>query len=433
MDRKPPPEPCIGRFAFLIHPTCLDDLYACGPGAFARLTAGQQINWQRWITSWSQRHHEPGIAYHLPSMRSHAGGFVEGWLIGIPLTPQQMMRLRVREREVLLDQCLEIARDLEVDMLGLGAFTSIVSRAGSDLVGRGVNITTGNSLTAMAAAESLRMMARRHGRDLARDEVAVVGAAGSVGRLACKRLARSSGRLTLFGNPANPGSLRKLRALAGELCRDALLRIAEGELGGLAATLLPFSHRLVDACRAALAAPGADTHCALLERVQGLAWQARVPAPVAVTTDLAGELPRIPFVVSATSQGSGFIDASMLAPGAIVCDAARPADVVANIRDARPDVCVYEGGLMHLPEAVTFGRRNVVGCEPGTGLACLSETIVLTMSGERRDFSIGAEPPLQDAERVFRLARLHGFEVAIPDTVPAPAAGVRATPLEHAQ
>jgi hypothetical protein len=36
----------------------------------------------------------------------------------------------------------------------------------------------------------------------------MISAAGSVGRLACKRLATECHRLTLFGNPANPGSLQ---------------------------------------------------------------------------------------------------------------------------------------------------------------------------------------------------------------------------------
>ena len=63
--------------------------------------------------------------------------------------------------------------------------------------------------------------------------VVVSGAAGSVGRLASKNLALDCGRLTLFGNPANPASMQKLKTLAGELYHDALLRLIAGSISGV--------------------------------------------------------------------------------------------------------------------------------------------------------------------------------------------------------
>lgn len=408
-------EPCLGRYAFLIHPTSLEDLYASGPTAFSRFTPGQRQNWERWIASWSQRRYEPGIAYHLPVLRSQAGGYVEGWLIAIPLTPSQMMRLKPQDKKHLLDQCVEVAKDLEVDMLGLGAFTSIISRSGTDIVGSGVNVTTGNSLTGMAAAEGLKIAARRVGKDLARGHVGIIGAAGSVGRLACKRLAMDCQRLTLFGNPTNPGSVQKLKALAGELYQDGIERLHNGFASGIGAPLLPFVHSIQGAYQNSVQDRNAETlvrlHDCIAEHTQG----AGLEPPITTTLDLDGELPRMGFVVSATSQGKAFIDADVLAHGAVVCDAARPADVVADIRELRPDVFVYEGGLMRLPQAVSFGRRNVIGCEPGINLACLSETIVLAMSGIRRDVSVGAEPSFAEAQEIFRLAHHHGFEVFVPE------------------
>jgi len=415
MDTTKQAEPCLGRYAFLIHPTSSEDLYASGPSAFANLTARQRANWERWIASWSQRRYEPGIAYHLPVLRSRAGGYVEGWLVAIPLTPSQLMRLKPQDRRELLDKCVQVAKELEVDMLGLGAFTSIISRSGVDIAGQGVNVTTGNSLTAMVAAESLKLAARQMGKDLSRAHVGIIGAAGSVGRLACKHLASLCHGLTLFGNPTNPGSLQKLKALAGEVYQDAIARLHNGALSGIAGQLLPYTRALHQAYTASVTHRSPETLCRLHDSVAGAARNAGSAPPIAVSIDLAGELPRMGCVVSATSQGKAFIDASVLAPGAVVCDAARPADVVADIRASRPDVFVYEGGLVRLPQPVTFGRRNVIGCQPGINLACLSETIVLAMSGIRRDYSIGAEPSLADAEEVFRLAQRHGFEVFVPE------------------
>jgi predicted amino acid dehydrogenase len=415
MDKPKSAEQCLGRYAFLIHPTSLEDLYASGPAAFSGLTPTQRQRWERWIASWSQRRYEPGIAYHLPALHSRAGGYVEGWLIANPLTPAQMMRLKPQDRERLLGQCVGLARELEVDMLGLGAFTSIISRSGSDLVGCGVNLTTGNSLTAMVAAESLRIAARKTGKDLARERTGVIGAAGSVGRLACKRLALTCPSLTLFGNPSNPGSMHKLKALAGELYQDGVERARNGAACGIGGRLLPFVPAIEEACRASISHRGPETLAGLHDAIAGEAQRRGAEAPIRVTIDLEHELPRMGFVISATSQGKAFIDAKVLAENAVVCDAARPADVVADIHELRPDIFVYEGGLMTLPQPVSFGRRNVVGCKPGINLACLSETIVLTMSGIRRDVSVGAEPSFAEAEEILGLAQHHGFGVFVPE------------------
>ena len=78
MDNAKPSEPRLGKYAFLIHPTSLEDLFASGPLSFSEFTANQRKNWERWIASWSQRRYEPGVAFHQPVIRSHAGGYAEG-------------------------------------------------------------------------------------------------------------------------------------------------------------------------------------------------------------------------------------------------------------------------------------------------------------------------------------------------------------------
>jgi predicted amino acid dehydrogenase len=415
MDIKSHSEQCLGKFAFLIHPTSTADLYESGPPEFRTLDGAQRENWEQWIGSWSRRHYNPGIAYHLPAIRSKTGGYAEGWLIAIPLTPEQMLRLKPHDRDELMGRCIEMATDLDVDMLGLGAFTSIITRAGTDLVGCGINVTTGSSLTAMIAAESLKLVACVHGRDLSRSRMGIVGAAGSVGRLACMQLGATVTDLTLFGNPDNATSIRKLAAVAGELYRPALEDIRQGESqSGIGSVLVPVIDDVTTVVRDVTVNPSVEAYRGLYDHVNQLLLDKRIQPPIILTVDLERYLPEMQFVLSATSQGRSFIDAQLLAPGAIVCDAARPPDVQTSVRATRPDVFVYEGGLVRLPEHISFGRRNVIGCQAGVNLACLSETIVLTMSRIRQDYSLGAAPPLDQARRVFALAQEHGFSVHLP-------------------
>ncbi len=424
---------CLGRFAFLIHYTEIDDILLSGPPGFAELDQDGRERWVRWMKSWSTRRYDPGVAHHMPAIHSKAGGYAEGWLIAAPVLPRQMLRLPLRDRAGLMGEYVDIAKRLGVDRLGLGAFTSIVTRNGADIADCGVPLTTGNSLTAVASVEGLKSAVVAEGRDLAAMEVGVIGAAGSVGRLVCRMLVTHSGRLTLFGNPNNPGATRKLQTLAGELYRDALQALATGRASpiGEAVALATGGPGHVSL---ELLADDSQAHLALYQHVERAfeAARSRTIAPIRITVDLAAYLPYMEAVISATNQGNAFIDPSLFAPRAIVFDVARPPDISRMVSDSRPDILVYEGGLVKFPEATTFGSRNVIGAPPGINLACLAETIVLTMAGIKRNYSMADRPPLEDALEVHRLACEHGFTIASP-TLSTPSAWTHAGTDEAAR
>jgi predicted amino acid dehydrogenase len=416
-----PHGPCLGKFAFLIHPTTLNELYDSGPPAFDQFTSVQRAAWQDWIASWSAHHYEPGIAYHLPAMHSCAGGYAEGWLLSIPLTPDQMMHLRPRDRAQLMAACVSMAKSLQADILGLGAFTSIITRNGAELDGCGMNITTGNSLTAMVAAESIKRTARLRGKTLLDSPLGIIGAAGSVGRLACKHLADECGNMTLFGNPENPQSLTKLKELAGEIYQAAAKRtLAGAATTGISEKLLSIRDWLSTLPEPLLNTRNASAFRDICDLITWRFQQAAMTLPISLSVNLQSHLWEMQFLISATNQGKSFIDPDLLGAGAVVCDVARPADVYTGLSNSRPDLTVYEGGLLRLPQQVRFGHRNVVGCETGINLACLSETMTLALSGVRRNYSVGSEPPLEDAREILRLALHHGFEIISPaDREPA--------------
>src|SRR5690606_41037827 len=75
-----------------------------------------------------------------------------------------------------------LAHERGARIVGLGAYTAIVTRSGRALKDREVALTTGNSYTVVAAIEALLEASTRLGEDLASMTAAVVGAAGSIGR-----------------------------------------------------------------------------------------------------------------------------------------------------------------------------------------------------------------------------------------------------------
>lgn len=418
--RSPQPdERRRGGFAFLIHPTDADVLFGTLPRDCAQFSDAAKDDLRAWMHSWFSRMHDPAEVYHLPALRSRLGGYVEGWLIAAPLTPAQMLRLPPARKKALLADYLDVARGLKVDIVGLGAFTSVISRGGADLLDPGVHLTTGNSLTAIASAESLRSEFEARGRAAAASHAAVIGAAGSLGRLATLHLSRFFGQMTLFGNPANPQVREQLQAIVDEVYRLAVQRalrppadpglpqVLREVLGAVAL------RRIADGAGLPNMAPqvaGAMRR----DAVERAFADAGRPPPLRISADPARDLATVDAVLSASNAGKAFLMPEMFAAGAVVCDVARPLDVLYTLRGFRPDVTVYEGGVLRLPEDVAFGAQNVLGYPRGHNLACLSETIALCMEGATRSYSLGPRIDYDEALAIHQISRCHGFEIARP-------------------
>jgi acetylornithine/succinyldiaminopimelate/putrescine aminotransferase/predicted amino acid dehydrogenase len=401
-----------GGFAFMIHPTSNEGLFDTLPKEFAKLDVSDRSSWQAWLESWFSRMYEPAPVYHLPALRSHAGGYAEGWLIAAPLTPARMMRLRRHEKAALLAGYLDAAEKLGVNITGMGAYTSIIARAGDDLPETGLNITTGNSLTAVASVESLRAVVAARGLDMAVQTVAVIGAAGSVGRVAALHASRFAGRMLLFGNPKNPHSLDNLASVAGEIYRTAaqvaLLQADPGlpELMLNSIGIFELTHLLNSV-------PKSD-HLMFRWAVEERFARAGIATPIRISNSLEEDLGRADAVISASAAGKSFIDPALFARESTICDVARPLDVLGSVQAARPDIVVYEGGVMKLPENIAFGAQNVLGYPRGYNLACLSETMVLAMEGATRSYSMGQRIDYTEALSIYDKSLKHGFEFAVP-------------------
>src|SRR5262249_40624471 len=152
---------------------------------------------------WSSHLPDPAPVLHIENVQSRTGAMAEGWLIAAPLTPTQMIKMGSAAREQLMQSYIAEARKLGADIVGLGAFTSVISQGGTSIADCGLNLTTGNSLTAIASAESLLHHASDR-QQQSQEVFAVIGAAGSVGRVAAFHLAhRGAARLNLVGNATN--------------------------------------------------------------------------------------------------------------------------------------------------------------------------------------------------------------------------------------
>ena len=415
-------------FAFLGHYTAPQDFVTCDP-SFSQFTTEEFDRWRDYL-QWA----EPGVVYRLPGVRSRAGATAEGCLIGVGMLPADMMRRGRRRILPILADAVTLARDQGARVIGLGGFTSIVSKGGQSLVGRGVAVTSGNGLTTVMAIRGIEDVAGRLGLSLPAMDTAVVGATGAIGRLASVLLAERVAGLTLVGNPLSHDAIPRCRAIAGEIYARRLDCFASRP-ALVPAAAAPIDRRLRRVVRPLLTTPTAELPDALAALARDLqeAQRARddaaydrlatsvarafatagLEAPITWTTDLAAALPVADLVFAATNSEAALIGADALKRGAVVCDVARPRNVSSKVAERRGDVLLFEGGLVELPEPVHFGPSPVC-VRPGIVLACLGETILLALEGDDRDHSIGERLDPAEAEYLRSLADKHGFRPAPP-------------------
>ncbi len=419
-----------GSFAFLVHYPTEQDYLRTDP-SFRNFTAPEMDGWQRWLADVG-----PGVIDHVDNIPSASARGAEGWLLGVPMLPRQLLEMRPPEMLDLFHHVINLAKVQGAGILGLGGFTSVVTRGGQRIVGQGIAITTGNCLTSVMAVDGIRAAAKIRGLDLANLHVAVVGATGAIGRLTALMLADAAGRITLVGNSLSPDVDRRCRAVAGDLYSHLLRQAAERGGASLepAGPMAPAAAKAVEAVigsqGASQSSPGEglgrwiQQHAAgddteemvkLTATMEQAFEAAALETPLRCSCDLDSSLKDADVVLVATSSDQPLIHASHLKQGAIVCDVARPSNVAPELADQRSDVLIFEGGLVELPHPVEFGT-DLQALPPGIALGCLAETALLATEGDYSDHSIGQRLDLAEAEYLRKLAEKHGFRPAPPAT-----------------
>jgi fatty aldehyde-generating acyl-ACP reductase len=342
------------RFAFIIHP--MDprrDLARLNPLAAAMPDAAIELAYTKI---------PPFVASHIVGIKSKTGAEAEGWFIACPMTPKQLLGLPPEDVYAKLQKCCELAEARGAKIIGLGALTSVAGDGGITLSTRTpLAVTTGNSYTVATAVEGARRGAALMDVAIGDANVAVVGAAGSIGRTSALLLAPDARKITLIGRDTS-----KLAPVAAEV----------EARGGRAE----------------------------------------------VCGDVAEGLREADVIVTVTSAADAVIHPKMLVRGAVVVDVARPRDVSVKVAKERPDVLVIEGGLIDVPgnmRCLATSRDGSpkdapdfsFGFPPGTAYACMSETMMLALDGRYESLTLGKTVSVEQAQETVRLAEKHGFKL----------------------
>lgn len=334
----------MDTFAFIIHPIDPKRDVSRKFPLLGRLLSERQIDF-------FSTFFPPVYISEIEGITSEATGRqVKGRFIACPYTPRRMLELPEQTVYRKIIQTGRLAEKLGADILGLGAFTSVVGDAGITIANAlDVPVTTGDSLTVSMAVDAIREAARLMEIPLGMATAAVVGATGAIGQVCAELLADDVERLYLIG--------RRQEAL--EELRDRLQPHARAELV-------------------------ASTKMDVLSEAQ--------------------------LILTVTSAIHEVIQPQHLQPGSVVCDVARPRDVSAMVAAVRDDILVIDGGMVDVPGPVDFHFN--FGFPPGKAYACMAETIALALEGRFEDYTLGKHLTRDRVEEIDRIAKKHGFRLS---------------------
>lgn len=391
----PSGHPSEGRFAFLIHPVDLNNycefdetLYIFNENELMELTS----RWNDMV--------EPFVVSGTKIL-STAGHEVYGEFIAIPRTAEELINLPKDQVLNELKAAIQLARNRGAQLVGLGAFTSVVSMGGLYLKDEGMPLTTGNSYTVVSAVEAVLNALLRLETAPEEATVAIIGATGSIGKGTAMLISESVSQLILIGNPNNhKSSMKRLYKIAGEIYQY---------LAHLMQQKTHFKRFSIGykLCKMNLPAPDAP----LKEFIAFAQELDPNIAPIVVTTSIPEMVPMADVVISATNSIDKLIAPNHLKYGSIVCDMSRPGNVSKEVDQARPDVLVIDGGVIQVPGLPSLGWN--FGFEKGLAYACMAETMMLALEQHYTHTSIGSSGVSLDSILYTRsLAQKHGFKLA---------------------
>jgi fatty aldehyde-generating acyl-ACP reductase len=144
---------------------------------------------------------KPFIGSYIKGVESKTGAKTEGLFIICPLTPDMMLhKLPLEAVYEKLIFCSELAKSEGAEIMGLGAFTSVVGDGGITVARNSpIAITTGNSYTIATAIQGGVKACDLVGIDIPKAKLAVVGATGSIGRTCARMLSPQFAQTTVIG------------------------------------------------------------------------------------------------------------------------------------------------------------------------------------------------------------------------------------------
>ncbi|MDP3785385.1 MAG: hypothetical protein Q8R12_05015 [bacterium] len=331
-------------FAFLVHPRDITDVYRKYP--FARVFSPRVLEWFLY-------YYWPVVLSEVEGLKSaKTGEPIEGWILSIPLTSEQMVANREKTIR-LIRRSIKLAYCRGANIIGLGALNASMTFRGrdvKDVVERlDMGITSGVGYTAFNISDLAIILLEKFHCKVDETIFGVVGAAGAIGSATVRFLLTKGIRTFILID------LDRKHTRINELVRD-LKNIFPGSSFRVTSKLLELKH-----CRV---------------------------------------------VISATNAPEALIKSEHLASGTIIIDDAQPSDIDPEVILKREDVLTIEGGVIEVKGVnphFNFGLKHQTDV-----FSCLAEVMVLAAHCRTREQLFDYANP-EDIEKIAAQGKELGF------------------------
>lgn len=325
------------------------------------------------------------------------GQDIEFILLSIPLPSEEILSLfKSPQRKILVEKvqdAVNYAKELGATTVGLGQFTSIVTKNGLSLDSRDMNLTTGNAYTCALSIQATLQAATDKKMDLDQSRIACVGATGNIVSVSASILTEHCFHLSLvYHTPLEKSE--KLQRSVLELMMD----ISKSEA--------------TSPCTRGLQKCLKKLFPQTSEEIIQFCQQEEVKKYLSIESDL-NNLSNANIIVCGANSTTAIIESQHIQKGAIVIDIAVPRNVHDDVLKNRKDITYILGGVAALPQP--FPKEKIQGIDvdffplnKGEVFACMAETITLTMAGSQGTLNIGPISKAQ-VERILQLAKQVGF------------------------
>jgi acetylornithine/succinyldiaminopimelate/putrescine aminotransferase/predicted amino acid dehydrogenase len=337
------------------------------------------------------------VYFHGP-LKGTNGQEVDAVILALPIPSSVIHELYKSERFHLLNEKiqngLQYARELGATTVGLGQFTSIVTKNGLSLEPQGMNLTTGNAYTVALVIEAGLKLAEEKKINMNRAHIGFVGIAGNIVSVSAAILADHCGRISLFYHTPVEQSKKLVRTLES-FFQDMVLSRSEG------------------CCTRKLKALLLDKPPKGKENLVAFLGRPEVKEVLGVETDLS-RLRQCDIVLTGTNASRVLIEPSFLKENAVIIDVGVPGDVPADLREIRPDVTVIKGGIARMPQPDKRPQSIILPSFPlkeGQAFGCMSETFSIGLFKGDKIYHVG---PLSKevVEKAHGIAEGVGFQLS---------------------
>ncbi len=277
-------------------------------------------------------------------------------LVGIllPMLPEQLLTFDKKITRKRILEAIIKAEQLDVRLVTLGAFTSIVTSQGESVVDESpIAITSGNSYTAAICVKTILEITRQSGKNIKDLSVSIIGATGDIGSLCANMLSRHVNEITLCSRKIS--SFNKI-------------------FSGVKQTI------------------GHD--------------------PI-VCNDAKEAVKNADIVICATSNIVPLLDEQDIKIGSIFCDISVPPSMKIALKEKRFDILAFEGGRASFLNFSNIQNKKWKILFPANLIyGCLAEALILGFEQRYENYSLGQDSITADkAEEIFALGVKHGFSV----------------------